>query len=42
MVPCDDIEGVGWGVQRETQDGGDRRIHIVDSLRCVAEINIAL
>ena len=30
-------EGVGWGVRREAQEGGD--IHITHSLCCVAETN---
>ena len=33
-------EGVGWGVRREAQEGGD--IHITHSLRCAAETNAML
>ena len=40
-VLCDGL-GVGWGVGREVQEGGDICIHAVDPLHCIAETNIIL
>ena len=38
-VLCDDLEG--WG-GRGVQEGGDRSIHMADSLSCAAETNTTM
>ena len=39
MLCGDDIDGWDWGAGREVLEGGDKCIHIADSLRCTAETN---
>ena len=39
---CDNVEGWDGGVRREAQEGGDRCVHIDDSLHCTAETNVTL
>ena len=42
LVLCDNVEGWDGGVRREAQEGGDRCVHIDDSLHCTAETNVTL
>ena len=37
---CDNLEGwMGWEVGEEAQEGGDIRVPMADSWRCMAETN---